>query len=97
MPLFHKSLHPDINIDIAKYLHSVMRDPSEHSEKDKVGGADWTMGQFVHWLIDTNQFIIETGEYIDILFLYLERQHSSIKGDRKWLFRQVCSVADPVY
>ncbi|XP_048729288.2 uncharacterized protein LOC125646798 isoform X3 [Ostrea edulis] len=58
VPLFHKSLHLDINIDIAKYLHSVMKDPSEHSEKDKNGNTavlraienDCTV-KFVQWLI----------------------------------------------
>lgn len=58
VPLFHKSLHPDINIDIAKYLHSVMRDPSEHSEKDKNGNTavlraieNGCSVKFVQWLI----------------------------------------------
>uniref|UniRef100_K1Q9K9 Ankyrin repeat domain-containing protein 53 n=1 Tax=Magallana gigas TaxID=29159 RepID=K1Q9K9_MAGGI len=53
-----KSLHPDINIDIAKYLHSVMRDPSEHSEKDKNGNTavlraieNGCSVKFVQWLI----------------------------------------------
>ncbi|XP_022307637.2 uncharacterized protein LOC111113633 isoform X1 [Crassostrea virginica] len=58
VPLFHKSLHPDINIDIAKYLHTVMKDPSEHSEKDKNGNTavlraieNGCSVKFVQWLI----------------------------------------------
>jgi hypothetical protein len=52
VPLFHKALHPDINIDIAKYLHSVMKDPSEHSEKDKVGVGVLSVRQwFSHQLV----------------------------------------------
>ena len=64
MPLFHKSLHPDINIDIAKYLHTVMKDPSEHSEKDKVGGANW--------IIDWSIFVRHKGFYtvIEVLSVY---------------------------
>ncbi|XP_061167109.1 putative ankyrin repeat protein RF_0381 isoform X3 [Saccostrea echinata] len=58
VPLFHKALHPDINIDIAKYLHSVMKEPSEHSEKDKNGNTavlraienDCSV-KFIQWLI----------------------------------------------